>query len=282
MPFQRSIFETQGGRLVYGHTRIDHAKPAILFLHGLGDRGCVFEAAFDNAGLDRFNLVAPDLLGYGESLCETAEARSYRFENQMAILFGLMDHIGIAEFGIVGHSMGGDIGSLMCSQDEGRRIRAFVNIEGDLTQADRFITDAAIVAHELGQQGFEHWLRHELIELLFDAERAVLYPDSRAHYAAAVQHCSADAFWTNVGEIRDLNRNLPWLTFAPAALLFERIRVPKDFYWSAESLSAGSQAYLRSAPFDTHPPFRHSCHWIMLDQPVEFYRELASFLQRAL
>jgi pimeloyl-ACP methyl ester carboxylesterase len=280
MPYQRSTLEVEGGELVYHHTAIDQGKPTVLFLHGLGDRGCVFQAASDEPGLRGFNLVAPDLPGYGESQLSATDNHSYTFKNQIACLNRLIDHLKIAEFVLVGHSMGGDIGSLMCNGEAGKRIRAVLNIEGDLTEADRFISDAAVRAHEAGDQAFESWLRHELIELLFDADRSARFPISRKHYEEALQHCSPQGFWTNVQEIRVLNSNLPGLNFAAAALLFERIRVPKDFYWSDASLADGTQAYLQAARFEAHAPFQGCSHWIMLDQREKFYNELAQFLAR--
>jgi pimeloyl-ACP methyl ester carboxylesterase len=175
--------------------------------------------------------------------------------------------------------MGGDLGTLMCTKYSQARIKAFVNIEGDLTQNDRFMTDLAVEAHARGEKYFEKWLKHELADILFAGERA-RFILSKQRYQESLAACSAKAFWKNVEEIRSLNENLPGLKYAEAARLFADIQIPKLFCWGRQSIQSNSSTgkYLKTKPFPEQP--FDAFHWIMLDQQIEFYNFLVRFLRR--
>ena len=65
--YHRSTLGVDGGVIFYRHTNIDPHRKTILFIHGLGDSSRVFREAFFEAGLQDFNIIVPDLLGYGKS-----------------------------------------------------------------------------------------------------------------------------------------------------------------------------------------------------------------------
>lgn len=277
--YHRSTINVPGGTLFYRHTEIDSRKPTLLCVHGLGDSGLVFLEAFYEAGLRNFNIVAPDLLGYGKSIPEADAENEYTFGKQIVRLYILLEHLGVERFFLVGHSMGGDIGTLMCKKDNQNRIQAFVNVEGDLTQGDRFITNAAFAAHKKGRKFFRYWLHHELIDIIFK-DKTQNYVQSRMRYEKSLKCCSDVAFWANVKRIRRLNKNLPCHHYAQAAKLFEEISIPKIFYWGSDSLSGKSKDYLLSAGLNPEPKiFPESFHWIMLDNRRRFYDALSQFLQ---
>ena len=67
-------------------------------------------------------------------------------ESQIRRLWRLVDFIGVDSFYVVGHSMGGDMGTFMASSDTRQRIKGFVNIEGDLTPHDIFFSNKVVSA----------------------------------------------------------------------------------------------------------------------------------------
>jgi len=274
--YNRSVIGIDGDRLFYRHTPIDPHRKTLLFIHGLGDSGLAFREAFIEAVLRDFNIIVPDLPGYGKSKSEHDGEKDYAFAKQAARLYELLNYLGIEKFCLVGHSMGGDLGTLMCTKYSQNRIQAFVNIEGDLTQGDRFITDAALEAHGRGSDYFEKWLRSELIDIIFAGQRDK-FVRSRNRYQKSLRCCSANAFWVNVEEIRSLNEDLPGCNYAEAAKLFAGIQIPKVFCWGRESIQSNSQTrtYLNAKPF-CQQPF-DAFHWIMLDQRKEFYNYLVKF-----
>lgn len=276
--YHKATFKSGKGVLFYRHNDIDSRRENLLCIHGLGDSGGVFREAFFEAGLRDYNIIVPDLCGYGESQSKVDSEEDYKFKNQIARLYELLDQLRIEKFFLIGHSMGGDIGTLMCTTYSQARIRAFVNVEGDLTQGDRFITNLAVAAHAQGDKFFEKWLKYELIDILFADERAK-FTLSKKHYQKSLAACSAIAFWENVKEIRSLNENLPGHDYAETARLFTEIQIPKIYYWGTESIEPKSPTwkYLETNTFQQQS--FSAFHWIMLGQRKEFYDCLTNFFR---
>jgi hypothetical protein len=163
----------------------------------------------------------------------------------------------------------------MCASDKEKRIGAFANIEGDLTQGDRFITNRILAAEETGT--FECWLRHcftnEIVpSLLKDCDIA------RRRYQASLRLCRPEAFLQNAKEIYALNTNLAFQQHAIIASIFHSLATRKRYFSGERSLSQESRQYLQNKDY-FYPPFEESFHWVMLDRRTPFYAALSRFLQ---
>jgi pimeloyl-ACP methyl ester carboxylesterase len=273
--YLRSIIDLPAGQLFFRHSKMNDRRPTILFIHGLGDSGRSFLEAFQEPCLRGFNIVVPDLFGYGKSISTGNDASEYVFEKQIGHLYRVLDDLNVEKFLLVGHSMGGDIGTLMCAADREKRIGAFANIEGDLTQGDRFMTNRILAAEETG--AFECWLRHcftkEIVPSLLK-NRAV----ARRRYQASLRLCRAEAFLQNAKEIYALNANLDFQQHAIIASIFHSLATRKRYFSGARSLSQESRQYLQDKDY-FYPPFEESFHWVMLDRRTQFYAALSRFLQ---
>ena len=82
-----SYVNVNGGQLYVRHTEIDQTKKTVLFLHGLGESGLSFSEAFEEFDPDDYNIVVPDLLGYGRS--SAANGDDYSFEAQLERIWQL-------------------------------------------------------------------------------------------------------------------------------------------------------------------------------------------------
>jgi pimeloyl-ACP methyl ester carboxylesterase len=83
----------------------DRVAPALLVLHGFtGHRDDFAEVRADLARTRR--VIVPDLRGHGDS-GPAAGARGYSFEALIEDVCGLMDHLDIERFDLLGHSFGG-------------------------------------------------------------------------------------------------------------------------------------------------------------------------------
>ena len=105
----------------------------ILFLHGLGCTKESFDDAFGFASLADYRLLAPDLVGYGDS--SKPQDFSYSMEDQAEIISLLLENVDTERIHIIAHSMGGAIGLLLAERIPDR-VASFVNIEGNLIAED--------------------------------------------------------------------------------------------------------------------------------------------------
>jgi pimeloyl-ACP methyl ester carboxylesterase len=95
-------------RTIHGYRRafrVAGSGPAILLLHGVGDNSATWETVHAQLA-QRFTVIAPDLLGHGESDKPRADYSLAAFANGMR---DLLTVLGIDRVTIVGHSLGGGI-----------------------------------------------------------------------------------------------------------------------------------------------------------------------------
>jgi pimeloyl-ACP methyl ester carboxylesterase len=99
-------------RVVHGHTRSFQlagspigTAPVLWLVHGIGDRGATWDAVVPLLA-GRFTVVAPDLLGHGESDKPRADYSVGGFANGIR---DLMVVLGVERATVVGHSLGGGV-----------------------------------------------------------------------------------------------------------------------------------------------------------------------------
>ena len=159
---------------------------------------------------------------------------------------------------LVGHSMGGMIGTLVASRMP--KLRAFINVEGPLTLAD---LDTARKAAE--SKGFTRWFR--------DFKRDVRTPGyAPAHYAASLDEADPFSFHDCAADIVALARG------ARIAKMYASLLVPHVFFYGRSGgQSKRSVEFLRTHGCKTIS-FAGAAHWPMTETPAQFERELARSL----
>ena len=269
---QESIYRLEDGWCFLRHSGIDRNKAVLVFIHGLGESGLCFHEAFFLLDLEAYTLVVPDLIGYGRS--SLAYNSDYRMETQVRRLWHLVDELGIESFYIVGHSLGGDLGTLMGAMDTGQRIKGLINIEGDLTPHDIFFSNKVVSAAEAGD--FEEWFEKDFKEEFVLRRWGSRWASCRRYYAS-LQFCRAEAFLANAKEIFQRNQPLPSLSGSSMGLTYAGLKIPKVFCWGSDSLAKGTLAYLEANSLQ-HRKFEPAFHWPMIDCAEDFYGFLSGFL----
>lgn len=94
-------------RLSYAVTG-DPGAPPLVLLHALGERGSDW-APILPAFAERYRVCAPDLRGHGD----TDRPGNYSFQFMRDDVIGLLDHLGLREVVLVGHSMGAVVAYLV-------------------------------------------------------------------------------------------------------------------------------------------------------------------------
>jgi len=95
-------------RTIHGYRRafrIAGSGPALLLIHGVGDNSTAWEPVHAKLA-QRFTVIAPDLLGHGESDKPHADYSLPAFANGMRDLLAVL---GIDRVTVVGHSFGGGV-----------------------------------------------------------------------------------------------------------------------------------------------------------------------------
>jgi len=102
-------------RVIHGHRRAYRqlgSGPALLLLHGIGDSSQTWAPLMRRLAR-HYTVIAPDLLGHGESDKPRADYSVAAYANGMR---DLMEVLGIERATVVGHSLGGGVAAQLAYQ----------------------------------------------------------------------------------------------------------------------------------------------------------------------
>ncbi|MEM9554086.1 MAG: alpha/beta hydrolase [Acidobacteriota bacterium] len=247
-------------------------RPAVLYIHGLGESALCFERLLSLPALAPWTQLAPDLLGYGLSAWPE---RARDLNGHADDLVRLLETLETRSVVLVGHSMGGVIGTILCETLARRepRVAGFVNVEGNIAPPD--CTFSSLIGgfsfDDLLESGLDNVLDH--IDALsgpqIDAERRSVL---RA-YQASMQ----------LADPRTLHRNGRDLVQVSAdgelAGRLARLDVPTLFlHGSPRGTGAETLERLAHAGVGEVEAFSPAGHWPFLDQPHAFAARLVRFL----
>jgi len=228
----------------------------ILFIHGLGCAKEAFNLAFPAPGLHKYSLLAADLVGFGDS--SKPERFTYRMEDHAVILKTLMEKVGFETVHIVAHSMGGAVGLLLAEQIQGS-VGSFTNVEGNLVGEDCGLLSrwsAGVSRHDF-LNGFFDEIKESIARSCRDEVRTWLEKsDPLAFYRSAVSLLR----WSESGRLLEK---------------FKMLQTRKLYVYGERNQGLCVLDRLGSIPRAEIPD---SGHFIMLDNPGEFYREIAEHI----
>jgi pimeloyl-ACP methyl ester carboxylesterase len=87
----------------------DAAAPTVLLLHGFPTSSHMFRDLIPLLA-DRFHVVAPDYIGFGQSDSPPHTEFAYTFDNLAASVKGLIDHLGLTAYILYMQDFGGPVG----------------------------------------------------------------------------------------------------------------------------------------------------------------------------
>ncbi len=273
----RPISEVMIGRprMFVRHNGVDSERTTLLLVHGLGDCGLAYREAFAAPCMAEFNLLVPDLPGYGRSVVSSAEIGD--FAALVEALEQLLDHFAVRRVLLVGHSMGGDLTTLLCAGDCRGRIIGYVSVEGDLTASDLFVSGRAVAAARDGD--FEPWFRKTFTESLVREDWARKRPTVMRYYDS-LRQCNPHAFLAHARELVRRNTTRSGNHASEIGALYCSLAIPKVFCYGTESLSTETLEYLQANDLKRRA-FRGASHAVMIDAHDEFYPFLCDFARKA-
>ena len=149
---------------VHRYTEIDSQRPTILAIHGYPDNHHVWDGVAEELGRRypaRFNVVAYDVRGAGESSCPASRS-GYRFPQLVSDVGAVIDSLGVGRAHLLAHDWG-SIQAWAAVTDESvmGKIASFTSISGPhLQYAGRFLRSARTpraagqVARQLASSGY--------------------------------------------------------------------------------------------------------------------------------
>src|SRR5262245_14188430 len=104
----RELTPTLEYRTIHGYRRafrVAGSGPALLLIHGIGDNSTTWHSVHSKLA-QRFTVIAPDLLGHGQSDKPRADYSVAAYANGMRDLLSVLE---VDKVTVVGHSLGGGV-----------------------------------------------------------------------------------------------------------------------------------------------------------------------------
>ncbi|MGN6597315.1 alpha/beta fold hydrolase [Sphingopyxis terrae] len=108
-------FATVNGRKIFYREAGDPAAPTILLLHGFPSSSQMYRDLIPQLA-DKFHVIAPDYVGFGQSDAPSAAEFDYNFDNLTAHVAGLIDQLGLQSYVLYMQDYGGPVGFRLFAQ----------------------------------------------------------------------------------------------------------------------------------------------------------------------
>jgi len=108
-------FAAVNGRKVFYREAGDRSRPTIMLLHGFPSSSFMFRDLIPQLA-DRFHVVAPDYIGFGQSDAPSATEFDYTFDNLTTHVTGLIDQLGLKSYVLYMQDYGGPVGFRIFTQ----------------------------------------------------------------------------------------------------------------------------------------------------------------------
>jgi len=233
---------------------------ALFCVHGYGASGASFLEAFDAPELRRHPIYVPDLPGFGESPRGELPGG---LSGAADLLLGLMAaHGESGGVALLGHSAGGLVVTRVAHALPS--VRCLINVEGNVTAADNFISGKAAEAEDV-----DSW-RRDLLEDL--RGRAVTDEAFRRYRRDLAMASSATLKEWAVAIVAETGKTR-------GGDCFRALTCPKLYVYGGRSIAPESLEYLvrHNVPRLAFPEAGHSP---MIDEPGRFYAAIAEFVAR--
>ena len=102
-------FATVNGRQVFYREAGDATSPTIVLLHGFPSSSHMFRDLIPLLA-DRFHVIAPDYIGFGQSDAPSVAEFDYSFDNLTAHVAQLLDQLGLTSYILYMQDFGGPVG----------------------------------------------------------------------------------------------------------------------------------------------------------------------------
>lgn len=230
----------------------------IVFLHGIGCSQDSFADAWVISYLMEFSILTFDFIGYGNS--SKPEDFSYTMEDQADICEKLIKNYPEQRIHIVVHSMGGAIG-LLLSDNMLKSAISFANIEGNLISED-----CDLVSRKTINQPYKEFEAKYIkrCESPSDKDKKKYFDLNQTSPIAFYKSCESLVEWSDSGILIQK---------------FKSLNCKKAYFYGDKNSDMKILAELDGIE---KIKIDNSGHFVMNDNPEEFYSKLYSLITNTL
>lgn len=227
----------------------------IVFIHGLGCSKDSFEYIWNSSDFVNYSLLTFDLVGYGDS--SKPLDFSYDISEQAEICNLLLNQFEYDKIHIVAHSMGGAIGLLLTEKIKDR-LASYISVEGNLIGADCGLVSRKTISYSLEE--FQNKLFNKLILSSKSSEE-----HSAKLWAEMLKKCHPLAFYKSSKSL------VEWSDSNKLIDLFNSLKSKKMYIYGDKNSQRDVLGMLKDSQKIS---ISNSGHFIMSDNPYEFYKKL--------
>lgn len=264
---------TVGGRKIFYREAGDAALPTIVLLHGFPTSSFMFRNLIPLLA-DRFRVIAPDYVGFGQSDAPSATEFDYTFDNLTAHVAGLIDALGLTSYILYMQDFGGPVGFRLFAQRP-EAVRGFViqntnaymaGVGEPAAQVFLPLWENRNAETEAAARGFLAAGTTQFQYLVGARDEAAISPDNWTHDQALLDRPGTDAYMLDL--LDDYKTNVTAYDSWHAAF---RAHKPKTLItWGRGDpffTPAGAEAFLADLP-DAKLVWLDSGHFV-LDENAE-------------
>lgn len=264
---------TVGGRKIFYREAGDAALPTIVLLHGFPTSSFMFRNLIPLLA-DRFHVIAPDYVGFGQSDAPSATEFDYTFDDLTAHVAGLIDALGLTSYILYMQDFGGPVGFRLFAQRP-EAVRGFViqntnaytaGVGEPAAQVFLPLWENRNAETEAAARGFLAAGTTQFQYLVGARDEATISPDNWTHDQALLDRPGTDAYMLDL--LDDYKTNVAAYDSWHAAF---RAHKPKTLItWGRGDpffTPAGAEAFLADLP-DAKLVWLDSGHFV-LDENAE-------------
>lgn len=250
-------------------------KPAMLCLHGGAANAHWYDFVAPGFSAD-YHMRAVDLRGHGDSQWDTSPTPSYGYWRMAADVHALAEQLDLRDFVLIGHSMGGMIGSIYTATYPGR-CKAFILVDTTIKMTPERIAGFSTVGN---REGRHYATREEFVaNYRVHPGGSTAVPEILRHIAHHSGRRFEDGRWRHkVDRKVYTNREL-----VDSFALWDKIKIPALLMKGERSarIDPPTIANVKSrAPQVEVAEVARCDHHITLDNPAGFVQAARQFLDR--
>ncbi|MBB3957241.1 alpha/beta fold hydrolase [Novosphingobium sediminicola] len=254
LPLTTYHFATIKGRRTFYREAGDPSAPTIVLLHGFPTSSHMYRDLIPLLS-DRFHVIAPDYIGFGQSDAPSAKEFDYTFENLTDHVDGLLDQLGQKRYILYMQDYGGPIGFRLLTRHPDRvaglvvqNANAYLEGVGDMPkQVFLPLWQGRDATTEGAARGFLAAQTTKFQYTVGARNEAAISPDNWAHDQALLDRPGTDAYQLDL--LYDYRQNVALYDAWHAAL---RQHQPRTLIvWGNKDpffIPAGAEAFRRDLP----------------------------------